>query len=74
MALIAICDSEVCAFKRVKTGTRIIKGKKYNRIDSVYQGPQIRQVSKYEVDCPCCQSALFWMKDEDFNEARQKIG
>lgn len=74
MKLLALCDSEICAMKRVKTGTHKKNGKTYDRVELKYMGPQVKHVSNYAVDCPDCRSVLFWTTDNILLKQRQKVG
>jgi hypothetical protein len=61
---LALCDSEICAFKRVKVGTKLVKGKRYDRHENRFMGAIIKPVTKGVITCPDCQSALFWITEE----------
>lgn len=62
MKLQALCDSDQCAFKYIKTGTRLKSGKQYDRVDNKYLGPQVKTVGRDAVACPDCKSALIWSR------------
>ncbi len=67
MKLIATCDSDKCAFVRIKIGTHKKKGKVYDRIEPKYQGAQCKNVEEHAVDCPDCGSVLFWTRVKQCN-------
>ncbi len=66
---VALCDSDICSHKYVKIGMR----GKTPRYGNKYLGPQRKDVSTHTIDCPQCSSALFWMKEEELTEKRQKV-
>lgn len=68
---IALCDSDICATKRIKVGTVKKKGQTYDRIEPRYIGAQRKDVSKCTTDC---KSALFWIREDLLAEKRQKVG
>lgn len=60
MKYIALCDSEDCAFERVKIGTTKRKGRTYSRVEPKYTGAKVKNVKRDTFSCPDCNSALFW--------------
>lgn len=71
---VALCDSEQCAFKTMKTGVCKKNGKTYDRVEPKHFGPQVKQVHKDTMDCPDCGSVLFWTREEIMLNERIKVG